>query len=247
VLQPDARLSVPAKRGGYAADVELIDHAPRVRMFKLDRPEFVCWDLAQYQHIPDAAMGEGDDWYVAICLAGEAGLRVGEIRGLRWREDVDLVAGTITINQQTRRGITGTPKGRTRRTVPMTSTLLAALKRLSVVRAGFALRDADGADLPSSRSTRARLARSPSRHAAMFGVNPWKLMTWMGQKRIDETMLYVNFAGNHLRQLPREIITAPGSELDPDRRIVAKLGARGTVVALEGGAEKEVERLQELN
>ena len=67
----------------------------------------------------------------------------------------------------------------------------------------------------------------------MFGVNPWKLMTWMGHKRIDETMLYVNFAGNHLRQLPHEIITAPQTELDPDRRIVAMLGARGTVVALE--------------
>jgi hypothetical protein len=29
------------------------------------------------------------------------------------------------------------------------------------------------------------------------------------------------------------------TELDPDRRIVAMLGARGTVVALEGGAENE--------
>ena len=31
----------------------------------------------------------------------------------------------------------------------------------------------------------------------MFGVNPWKLMTWMGHERIDETMLSVDFAGNH--------------------------------------------------
>jgi hypothetical protein len=28
----------------------------------------------------------------------------------------------------------------------------------------------------------------------MFGVNPWKMMTWMGHKPIDETMLYVNLA-----------------------------------------------------
>src|SRR5439155_2543850 len=83
------------------------------------------------------------------------------------------------------------------------------------------------------------LRHSFGTHAAMFGVNPWKLMTWMGHKRIDETMLYVNFAGNHLRQLPHAIITAPGTELDPDRRIVAMLGARGTVVALEGRAEKK--------
>jgi hypothetical protein len=31
-------------------------------------------------------------------------------------------------------------------------------------------------------------------HAAAFGVNPWRLMTWMGHKRIDETMLYVHLA-----------------------------------------------------
>jgi integrase len=28
-------------------------------------------------------------------------------------------------------------------------------------------------------------------HAALFGVKPWRLQTWMGHKRIDETMLYV--------------------------------------------------------
>ena len=42
-------------------------------------------------------------------------------------------------------------------------------------------------------------------------------MTWMGHKRIDETMLYVNFAGAHLRPIPPTIITAPQTELDPDR------------------------------
>jgi len=27
---------------------------------------------------------------------------VGEVKALRWREDVDMVAGTITVNQQMR-------------------------------------------------------------------------------------------------------------------------------------------------
>ncbi|HSD87182.1 MAG TPA: hypothetical protein VLB44_06690, partial [Kofleriaceae bacterium] len=31
-------------------------------------------------------------------------LRVGELRALDWRRDVDLVAGTITVNKQTRQG-----------------------------------------------------------------------------------------------------------------------------------------------
>jgi integrase len=251
-------LTVLSKALRYAADVQLIDFAPKVGMLKVERPEFVCWDLVQYRRVLDAAKAEGDDWYVAACLAGEAGLRVGEIRGLRWSEDVDLVAATITINQQTRKGITGTPKGRTRRTLPMTSTLLAALKRLSVVRTGLVVRNSDGTAMTDGACCSmirriSRRAGLPERgwhvlrhsfgtHAAMFGVNPWKLMTWMGHKRIDETMLYVNFAGNHLRELPPQIVAAPGTEMDPDRRILKMLGARGTVVALAEDAKEEVLR-----
>lgn len=50
-----------------------------------------------------------------LCLAGDAGLRVGEVKALRWREDVDMIAKTITVNFQTRNKQTTTPKGRTRR------------------------------------------------------------------------------------------------------------------------------------
>lgn len=235
-------LTVLSKALRYAHEVELIDRVPRIGLFKLERPEIGCWDLDQYPRILAAACEQGPDWYVAVCLAGEAGMRVGEIRALRWGEDVDMIARTITINHQMRSGITGTPKGRTRRTVPMTPTLHAALKSLDVVRTGYVVRNQDGT--PKSDGVCAsviyricRRAGLPERswhvlrhsfgtHAAMFGVNPWRLMTWMGHKRIDETMIYVNFAGDHMRPLPPEIVSAPGSEIDPDRRIIAMLGAR---------------------
>ena len=51
---------------------------------------------------------------VAALLAGDAGLRIGEIRGLVWERDVDIAAGTITVQAQIWRGNLGTPKGRTR-------------------------------------------------------------------------------------------------------------------------------------
>jgi integrase len=73
---------------------------------------------------------EGADWYAGSCLAGEAGLRSGEVKALRWREDVDLTAKTITVNQQTCYGETTTPKGRTRRTIPMTSTLETSVAKV---------------------------------------------------------------------------------------------------------------------
>jgi hypothetical protein len=60
----------------------------------------------------------------------------------------------------------------------------------------------------------------------MFGVNPWKLMLWMGHKRIDETMLYVHFAEAHLRPLPEPVLSAQRGHDDPDKKVIAMLSAR---------------------
>lgn len=185
-------LAVLSKALKYAADVDLITKAPRVGLLKTERPELVAWSLDEYGRLLRAAKEFDPMWYAAACLAGEAGLRIGEVRALDWRRDVDLIAKTITVNAQTRRGKTGTPKGRTRRTVPMTSTLHQALKSLSSVRTGFVVRNSDGTALRDDQTKYhcyrlCREAGLPERgwhalrnsfgtHAAMFGANPWKLM-----------------------------------------------------------------------
>jgi hypothetical protein len=71
-----------------------------------------------------------------------------------------------------------------------------------------------------------RLRHSFGTHAAMFGVNPWRLMTWMGHKRVDETMLYVYLADQHRREIPQPVLKARARETDPDLRILAMLGER---------------------
>ena len=60
------------------------------------------WELEEYARILQA---EGREWYAAVILCGEAGLRIGEVRALRWREDVDMVACTVTV-----RSLTGSMK-----------------------------------------------------------------------------------------------------------------------------------------
>ena len=69
-------------------------------------------------------------------------------------------------------------------------------------------------------------------HAALFGVNPWRLQAWLGHKRIDETMLYVHVAEDHRREIPAPILAAGETERDPDQRILRMLGARGSGVAV---------------
>lgn len=85
----------------------------RIRLRRVDRPEIDAWTIEEYGKLLAAARLEGPWWYAAICLAGEAGLRIGEIRELRWREDIDLAEGYLTVNRQAGNGFIGTPEGRT--------------------------------------------------------------------------------------------------------------------------------------
>ena len=252
-------LAVLSKPLRYAAECELIAKAPKISMFKIERPEIVAWDFEQYARLLAAAKADSEEWYAAVCLAGEAGLRVGEIKALRWREDVDLIARTITVHEQVSRKQTGTPKGRTRRTVPMTETLYEALKRMSVIREGFVVRNLDGTAKTDKQAVWAmarlcRLAGLPEHqwhrlrhtfgtHCALFGVNPWRLQTWLGHKRIDETMLYVHVAEAHAREWPETVHDAAHGEIDPDKRIIAMLAARsrsrGSHVAAAGSGTNE--------
>jgi len=259
-------LAVLSKALRYADDVGLIKAPRKIGLFKVERPEIEAWELEQYARILAAAKQESQAIYAAVCLAGEAGLRVGEIKALRWREDVDMVAKTITVNQQMRRGITGTPKGRTRRTVPMTATLYEALRAMDVVREGFVVLDHIGrgetgrakheenvvkrlmervcrkASLPESGWH--RLRHSFGTHAATFGVNPWRLMTWMGHKRIDETMLYVHLAEQHRRVIPAAVLKAGARETDPDLRILAMLSERHSAWQPRGSEKRKTHEIQ---
>jgi len=254
-------LAVLSKALNYAEQARVISSAPCVGLLQVERPEIVAWSLEEYARLLAAAKALDPIWYAASCLAGEAGLRVGEIRALDWRRDVDLVAATITVNKQTRRGQMTSPKGRTRRTVPMTETLLAALKALDTIRTGFVVRNLDGAGMTDNETKYhcyriCRAAGLPERgwhnlrhafgtHAAMFGVNPWKLMLWMGHKRIDETMLYVHFAEAHLRPLPEPILGAQRGHDDPDKKVIAMLSARGMCVPRGSGVAVNGARSEE--
>ena len=236
-------LAVLSKSLRYAASLQLIDVVPSIGLLRVERPEIKCWEFEEYPRILAAAMEEGLTWYVAVCLAGEAGFRIGEVKALRWQTDVDLIAETLTVNQQMRDGVTGTPKGRTRRTIPMTARLCRALHHLPGHREGYVASNSGGSALRDGQTSHAiyricRRAGLPERawhtlrhsfgtHAAHLNVNPWRLMHWMGHKRIDETMRYVHVAESHMRPIPSELIEAGQGVADPDRRVLAMLSKRG--------------------
>jgi integrase len=71
---------------------------------------------------------------LAFALAAFAGLRAGEVRGLRW-SDVDLKGVAITVRRSITRGEETTPKSGDQRVVPIAAPLLPLLHEASARRA----------------------------------------------------------------------------------------------------------------
>jgi integrase len=127
----------------YAHELELIDRVPRIRLLKVDKQSFRFLDFEQYEALLAAAKPE-PGWYAAILLGGDAGLRLGEIRALRW-EDVDLKTDRITVGRSLWQNQEGATKGWNLRTIPLTRRLRDALKQLRHARlAKYVLVDEDG-------------------------------------------------------------------------------------------------------
>ncbi len=238
-------LAVLGKALAYAVEAEVIERAPKIGVFKTEAPEISWLEIEDYPRILAAAREQGVVWHLAACLAAEAGLRIGEIRALEWT-DIDLVGGTITVSRQSRKTYTGPTKGRRRRTVPINAALRAALDEVRGVR-GVVVRDFDGSafterrTMVASQQIRERagvdirgwhsLRHSFGTHAALFGVNPWRLQAWLGHSSMDQTQRYVHVAETHARELPPEVLAAAAGEADSDRRVLAMLAARGKTVA----------------
>jgi len=182
-------LAVLSKPLHYAVDVELIAKAPKVGLFQVEPPEIIFWEFSEYARILAAAEREGEMAYAAVCLAGEAGLRVGEVKAMRWNQVKNMMYRVCRLASLPERG-------------------------------WHCMRHSFGT------------------HAAMFGVNPWRLMTWLGHKRMEETLRYVHVAGGHMREAPAEVLEAADGEMDPDRRVLRMLGGRVSVT------EKEPSRQQ---
>lgn len=110
----------------YAAEIELIDRVPGIKRLKIDERQVVFLDFAPYEDLVEASRDFDPKWQVAIMLAGDAGLRLGEIRAIgaqhwdRWRS-------RITVERSLWENIESATKGWRRRTIPLTDRLQAAL------------------------------------------------------------------------------------------------------------------------
>ena len=69
------------------------------------------------------------------------------------------------------------------------------------------------------------------------------LQSWLGHKRIEETMRYVHVAESHRRELPPELLDAAQGEHDPDKRILRLLGGRAKLRQPDGNKDESRQNL----
>jgi integrase len=111
-------------------------------------------DFDQYERLLSVARRRGADTYLMVLLAGDAGLRLGEIVALEWR-DVDLPARRLTVQRSDWCGHVTVPKSGRPRRLPMTQRLTAALKAARHLRGGRVLCLPDGSAITRDRVIKA--------------------------------------------------------------------------------------------
>ena len=67
-------------------------------------------DFDQYERLLAAAGRRGTDTYLMVLLGGDAGLRLGEILALEWR-DIELTTRRLTVQRSDWLGHVTVPKG----------------------------------------------------------------------------------------------------------------------------------------
>ncbi len=131
-----------------AARWKVLAAAPRFQRLTVPPQDFRYYCEGELSKLVAAAARIGPLAEVAVLLGADAGLRLGEARGLLWQDAV-LSRRELRVQRSDWEGQVGAPKGRKARTVPMTARLADALRRLPragdrvLMRDGLPLRDED--------------------------------------------------------------------------------------------------------
>ncbi len=111
-----------------AKELRVIAERPiACKWMKTSDPKMEFYDFDVYDNLRAAARHVDPRAGLVLLLGGDAGLRCGEIRALRW-ESIDFDRRLITVERAYSHGVIVIPKSNRIRTVPMTMRLVEALR-----------------------------------------------------------------------------------------------------------------------
>jgi integrase len=128
----------------HARKRKLIAAVPEFEWFGKSEQPFDFLDFEEAERLLEGA-AKVSEWECAIVLAIKTGMRLGELRALRW-SDVDLVKRQVRISRNLWRHHEGTPKGGRSRTVDLPASAVSALKAHRHLRGERVFLDPNGED-----------------------------------------------------------------------------------------------------
>ena len=178
----------------------------RIALQRTTAAEARFLDFDEYHRLVQQAELDGPVTHAVVLLAGEAGLRCGELMALEWR-DVDLDKRQLTVARSEWKGHVTAPKGGKLRRVPLTTRLEHALRRVRHLRTGRVLINGKGEPLTQKvvQATVARVARRAHvqpgvhilrhtfcSHLAMRGAPARAIQELAGHKDLATTQRYMH-------------------------------------------------------
>jgi integrase len=200
-----------------AADWGIIKRSdvPRFKWAKVEAQKFDFFTFEEAPTVEAAAADEAAPWCAAVPFALHTGLRLGELRALRWG-DIDAAAKRVTVHRSVWKDAeTGTKSGKVRH-VPLNAVALAALGKLKRREVDAYVFADHGNRLTREQCKwplwricdRAGIGRrvgwhvcrhSFASHLVMRGVPIRTVQELMGHASIEQTMKYSHLAPGHLR------------------------------------------------
>ena len=198
-----------------AVEWGVIDTVPcTIRLLKTSRGSVDFYDFDEYERLVTAARAIDLTAMLVILLAGDAGMRAGEMRALR-RTDADVEKGMLRIECNEWQGHISTTKGNRIRYVPMTTRLREALRAHRHLRGERVLYRADGGVMTES-SLKELVARAARRanlrnngphilrhtfcsHLAMRGAGVRAIQELAGHQDISTTQRYMHLSPASIR------------------------------------------------
>jgi integrase len=117
-------LAVLSRLLKLAQEWEVLDKAPRLTLMRTQDPDFAFLDFHESEALLAAAEPA---WHDIILFGLRTGLRLGELRALRW-QDLNLPGQRVLVRRAAWNGTVGAPKGGRPREVPLSEEVLAMLR-----------------------------------------------------------------------------------------------------------------------
>ncbi len=130
-----------------AVEWDVIERLPcSIKVLKVSKGSTRFYNFEEFDRLVTAARTSDSRAYVLVLLAGEAGLRSGEMVALEW-SDIDFAKGQMCVQRSAWKGQVASTKGGRLRYVRLTARLAAALRDHRHLRGPRVLYQDDGSPL----------------------------------------------------------------------------------------------------